>query len=144
MTWLDRLLVALGAPSRFSMARRRGRHNRLGARGEREARRMLRDKGYRIIASNARTAAGEADIVCRAPEGVHVIVEVKSRICRTGAEMPAECAVNHDKRRRLARVAALLSRANGWQGARVDVVAVEWPQSGRGRPEIRHYVDAGA
>ncbi|RMF00413.1 MAG: hypothetical protein D6773_11480, partial [Alphaproteobacteria bacterium] len=42
--------------------RRRGSHHRLGTRGEMQAERFLRRKGWKVLARNARTPAGEADL----------------------------------------------------------------------------------
>lgn len=118
----------------------------LGDAGERLAARHLRRLGYRVRARNLVTAAGEADLVCDAPDRrTLVIVEVKTRL--TGAEpgrrrIPPERNMTYDKRRRLIRIAHAVSkrlRAAG-RPLRVDLVAIDWHT--RGRPEVRHYPDA--
>lgn len=116
-----------------------------GRRGERVARRYLARRAYRVIGTNVRTAAGEADLLCIAPDRVTmVIVEVKSRTLRAGesaAAIPPEASVTRDKRLTLQRVARLLARANGWEERawRIDVLAVEFPA--RGKPVVRHTED---
>lgn len=121
----------------------------LGRRGERAAARRLRRAGYRVLGRNVRIAGGEADIVCLAPDrSTIVVVEVKTRLRRgrggLSDTVPAEAAVNADKRRRLGAIARGLARANGWSDrpARIDVVAIDWPWTdgeGLGRPRLRHY-----
>lgn len=53
------------------------RARRLGRRGERRAVRALRRSGYRILARNLRTPAGEVDILAE-EGGQTVLVEVKT------------------------------------------------------------------
>jgi putative endonuclease len=130
----------LGARNRGGPSARTGYAAELGAWGEREAERALKSKGYAIIGRNVVTEAGEADLVCRDPDGrTMVVVEVKSRVVREerGLYKP-EVAVDGAKRRRLMGVARLLRAANGWhdRGVRVDVVAIE--RIG-GRVAIRHH-----
>jgi len=117
----------------------------LGRAGERAAARMLRRAGYRVIGRNVRCRAGEADIVCIAPDRrTVVVVEVKTRRA-TGGGPPPEANVHARKRAKLLAVTRYLARANRWEGrpVRIDVVAVEWPAEGaRGRPVLRHHVGA--
>lgn len=104
-----------------------------GRLAERAAAKFLRSQRYRVIGTNVRTHAGEADLVCIAPDrSTIVIAEVKSR--RRAPDQPArsaaaapESAVDPEKRRRLQRVARHLAAANGWQDRRfrIDVLAVE-------------------
>jgi putative endonuclease len=94
--------------------------------------RHLQGLGFRLEARNVRLAGGEVDLVLREGETL-VFVEVKARAARgTAAE-----AVSADKRRRLARAAALWAARKGLPrgGLRFDVVTVE----GRGPDcSIRH------
>lgn len=118
-----------------------GPADRLGRWGERRAARFLRRLGYRILASNARTVAGEADLVAEAPDRrTIVVVEVKARQAPEGGsgERRPEASITAKKARTLRRVAELLSRANGWadRPLRIDVVAIE--RRPDGRAEIRH------
>lgn len=120
--------------------RRRGAAAELGAWGESVAERELRRKGYAVVARNMVTVAGEADLVCRGPDGrTMVIVEVKTRVVERedGAFRP-ELAIHQAKRRKLTAVARCLARANGWadREVRVDVVAVE--RIGE-RVSVRHH-----
>ncbi len=115
----------------------------LGRRGERAAGRYLKARGYRVLHRNARVPMGEADLVCLAPDRTTVvIVEVKTRLVRTGVDdpIPPEVNVTAHKRTKLTQIARHLARANGWERrpVRIDVVAVEWPQRG-GRPLVRHH-----
>lgn len=109
----------------------------LGDRGEREAARFLRKKGYRIITRGYRTRRGEIDLIARDGDAL-VFVEVKTR--RKG--QPAE-AVTPEKQRRVALAAYEFARAHHLLGrrARFDVVAVVWPDDRRA-PSIEHITNA--
>ncbi|MCC6659438.1 MAG: YraN family protein [Phycisphaerales bacterium] len=121
-------------------------HLALGREGEREAERLLRRQGYRVLARNAVCPAGEADLVCEDPDGrTIVIVEVKTRRPGRGrSSLRPEASVHSRKRRKLLAIARYLARANGWEGRplRIDVVAVEWPAGLRARASARHHVSA--
>jgi putative endonuclease len=129
----------LGGPSR-----RAGHAADIGAWGEREAEKMLRKKGYAIVGRNVVTPHGEADLVCRDPDGLTmVIVEVKSRIVRgEGIHHRPERSVDRSKSLRLDRIARGLRSANNWwdRRVRVDVVAVErLGDEASGQIRTRHY-----
>lgn len=114
----------------------------LGRAGERIAARWLRRRGHRVLRRNFQSGAGEADLVCLAPDGAAlVIVEVKTRRA-TGAGFAPEVAVGADKERRLRRTAIACARALGMQDRplRIDVVAVSWPA--RGGPAVTHHQSA--
>lgn len=125
----------------------------VGARGEEVATAFLRRAGYVILDRNVRVPVGEADIVARSPDGVIVLVEVKSRVVEEGKRRPkAEDQVGAFKRRKLLAIMAHLVRSNGWERTkkRIDVVAVEFGKvergvtEGRGEPVVRHLVNAVA
>jgi putative endonuclease len=147
MERIRRMLAALRAARIFGRVRGGGGDTlALGRRGERLAARMLRRQGYQILGRNVRLSIGEADIVCVAPDReTVVVVEVKTRrrgesISPRGNQMAPEASVHARKRRKLAAVARMLARANGWNDrpVRIDVVAIEWPE--QGRPTVRHHV----
>lgn len=124
--------------------RREGEHNVLGARSERLACRLLNKAGYKVLARNAETAAGEVDIIALSPNrAVLVMVEVKSR--RAGSGHAPEVQAGPETIRRLRRAGEAVRRANGWteKGIRVDVIGVEWPETGAGKPLIRHHLGVG-
>lgn len=128
---------------------RRGGHHAVGTRGEVIAERHLRSCGLRTLARNARTPAGEADLVMEdAGTGLIVIAEVKTRtIGRDDAAdgrssgSAGERAVNAEKRRRLLAIGEHLRRANGWhdRAMRIDIVVVEFAGSD---VRVRHLPDA--
>jgi putative endonuclease len=111
--------------------------------GEDIAASFLARAGFRIMARNARTPKGEADIVALDPTGsTLVIVEVKTRRTVHGTNrgiIDAEAAAIA-KSDRLHAIARHLGRANR-RRARVDVVAIEVP--GSGDPVVRHYAGIG-
>ncbi|MCW5769506.1 MAG: YraN family protein [Phycisphaeraceae bacterium] len=144
--WINSLLERLGLrPSNLGgPSRRAGHAANIGAWGEREAEKMLRQKGYAIIGRNVVTPHGEADLVCRDPDGrTMVIVEVKSRVVRgEGIHHRPERAVDRSKSARLRRIARGLRGANGWwdRHVRVDVVAVERVgDETQGQIQTRHH-----
>lgn len=112
----------------------------LGDRGERAAARFLRKQGYRILARQYSSPAGEIDLIALDGETI-VFVEVKTR-ADTAAGEPAE-AVTPAKQKQLTKLAlAYLKRRKLLQRrARFDVVSVLWPE-GTKRPEIRHFKNA--
>jgi putative endonuclease len=118
-------------------------HLRLGAEGERRAARLLRRRGYRILARNARADGVELDRVA-ARAGLVAFVEVKTRTSRRyGA--PAE-AVDARKQARLVRGARawLQQLPRRPRRVRFDVVVCERSPDGRWRLEhLEAAFDAG-
>lgn len=113
----------------------------LGKRGEDVAVRLLRRKGYKIVARGHRSGFGELDIV--AVDGRTIVfVEVKTRR-HTGAGTPAE-AVTREKQRRVAAAALSYLRLHGLTEytARFDVVAILWPKGHRRPESVDHLVAA--
>jgi putative endonuclease len=90
---------------------------------EEAAVRWLLAHGYRVVERNHRNAGGEIDVVAWEGETL-CFVEVKARAdTRHG---PAVSAVGWDKRRRLARAAAMYLALRRLEPAcRFDVLAVE-------------------
>lgn len=121
-------------------------HRALGRAGERLAASRLRREGFRVLARNVRVPAGEADLVCLAPDRrTLVIVEVKTRLAPAGGPAyPPEVNIDGRKRRKLVEVARSMAARRDWRGrpVRIDVVAVEW--SPAGRHVVRHHPDAVA
>jgi putative endonuclease len=128
---------------------RHRRRDPLGPAGERAAARFLRRRGYRVLARNLHTIAGEADLVCEAPDRrTIVLIEVKARRRLDGqpvrsAETAPESSVTAAKRRKLTAIVRTLARLNRWEDRplRIDVVAVERRER-RPRWTIRHIEDA--
>lgn len=100
------------------------RHSRgRGAVAEQAAVEWLRGAGYRIVACNARTRAGEIDVVACEGETL-CFVEIKAR---AGASYgPAVAAVGAAKQHRLRRAAALYLALHPWRGpCRFDVLGLD-------------------
>jgi putative endonuclease len=112
----------------------------LGQRGEAAAARFLKRLGYKIVARSQRDVLGEIDLVAVDARTI-VFVEVKTRRSLEAGH-PAE-AVDADKQRRLTRLAiGFLKRHDLLEHrARIDVVAVLWPDDKR-RPQIEHFPNA--
>jgi len=124
--------------------------NPLGRTGESCAANYLAKRDYRIIARNAVTKAGEADVIALAPDRhTVVLVEVKTRI-RGGPNSPdiaPELSVTAKKRRTLIRIAHFLRRVNKWtdRTIRIDVIAIEFADATDKAPmQIRHHESAVA
>ncbi len=98
---------------------------RLGRIGERRALLYLRLRGYRLLERNARTRAGEIDLVVRRGRRV-AFVEVKTRQ-QTRRGRPEE-AVHRDKQLRIARLAERWCARPDLAGCHFhfDVIAVFW------------------
>lgn len=124
--------------------------NELGRTGESAAARYLTKLDYRIIARNAVTKVGEADVIALAPDRQTVVlVEVKTRIRAAPDSMnPApELSVTAKKRRTLIRIAHLLRKLNNWTDRciRIDVIAIEFDSAAPDSPmQLRHHEAAVA
>ncbi|MDX1601075.1 MAG: YraN family protein [Anaerolineales bacterium] len=113
---------------------------RLGAWGERQAERHLKQAGYRILDRNWRVAVGELDIIAE-HESTLVFVEVKAR--STDSYGLPEEALTARKRRRLQRAAwTYLEETDQLQADwRIDVIALVRESDGNvGR--LEHYENA--
>jgi putative endonuclease len=99
-------------------------HLETGSRGEEEAFFYLRQQGYVIIARNYRTARSHSELDMVGWDGETLcFVEVKTRSSR--GFLPAEAAVDYDKRRDLSRVAReFLRKVPGQPARRFDVISV--------------------
>lgn len=104
----------------------------------------LRSRGYRILMHNARTRAGELDLVALAPDReTVVVVEVKAKIVRAGSDAPPpEASVTARKRRKLILLTDQLRARKGWtdRPVRIDVIAVDFVDEGP--PVVRHFENA--
>ena len=94
-----------------------------GDAGEHLAERALVERGWRIVARNARTRYGEIDLVCH-DGAAYVFVEVKTR--RAGSFVPAVEAVGPRKLDRLVHLAEAWLALQRQRGAawRLAVMAV--------------------
>ena len=118
-----------------------------GRAGEKLARRFLRRQGFKILARNYRSPAGEVDLIVldsttRRSTGAETIcfVEVKTR--RTDRYTDPASAVDNDKRRRIRKVARhyLSRRPTQGYNVRYDIVAIVWPENAR--PQVTFHPDA--
>ena len=111
----------------------------LGAEAEARAAEFLQRKGHQIVDRNWTCRGGEIDLVCLAPDGTLVFVEVRAR-ASTSHGTPLETVVD-GKRRRLVRAAEIYLHVKGLHdhACRFDVVAL----AGSGAGElIEHGEDA--
>ncbi|MYE06145.1 MAG: YraN family protein [Chloroflexi bacterium] len=104
---------------------------RLGAAGEQCAADYLAARGYNILERNYRRKWGEADIVALAPDGTHVIVEVRSR-SNPRYVVEAAQSVGPRKQQQLRRLAhGLMAEHEADIDIRVDLIVVSTDRSGR-------------
>jgi putative endonuclease len=137
--WRDRLRGAFEGLRLWRGTKRHHEASWLALRGEELARRTLKKKGYRILASRERSRLGEIDIVARDGPAL-VFVEVKTRRgSRFGK--PVE-AVDRRKQKKLVRLALAYTARRGLTNTpmRFDIVGVELPTEGR--PSVRVYRNA--
>jgi putative endonuclease len=107
-----------------------------GQEGESLAAAFLRRRGFKILATNFATPAGELDVVCE--DGACVVfVEVKTRRSKDFG-YPEE-AITPEKRRHLARAANRFLAFYAWESRpfRFDAVAILHRDGTE--PEIAHY-----
>lgn len=117
--------------------------HQFGQASEMQAEQFLLAKGYRILDRNVRTPLGELDLVAE-DQGVVVFVEVKGRT--TEAFGGALLAVNHRKRVKLTKLAALYLAQRHWsdKACRFDVVLVQGRSSDQGQIEhLQNAFDVG-
>lgn len=102
----------------------RAAHLKTGTRGEEEAYFHLRRQGYVIVARNYRSARCRSELDLVGWDGETLcFIEVKTRSSR--GLMPAEAAVDYEKRCDLSRVAReFLRKIGGKPAYRFDVVSV--------------------
>jgi putative endonuclease len=122
--------------SRFSRSKELPEHIRRGRRGEKEACRFLRERGYKVLYRNFKSrAGGEIDIVCRDGDTL-VFVEVKTR---GGIEFgrPLD-AIGREKQMRVSKggLAWLRLLDNPDLAFRFDVVEIVWPADGTPQCEL--------
>lgn len=107
--------------------------------GEALAEQFLAQKGYTLLAKNARTPHGELDLVTQ-HDGVTVFVEVKTR-SSTAYGHPEEAVNAHKQAHLLAAAEAYLQAHPTLEGDwRIDVVAIHRPKNGS--VEILHFENA--
>ena len=112
--------------NRFSRSKELPEHLRRGERGEKEAARFLRTRGYKILYRNFKSrGGGEIDVVCRDGDTL-VFVEVKTRRDEDFGR-PID-SVGREKQKRISKggLAWLRLLDNPDVAFRFDVVEVLW------------------
>ena len=122
--------------NRFSRSKELPEHLRRGARGEKEATRFLRSRGYKILYRNFKSrGGGEIDVICRDGDTL-VFVEVKTRRDE-GFGRPID-SVGRDKQMRISKggLAWLRLLDNPDVSFRFDVVEVLWREEDKPHCEL--------
>lgn len=114
------------------------KHNQtVGRWGEETAAAYLRQRGYEILARNARTPYGEIDIIARL-EDVTIFVEVKT--LSSSKNFFPEQNITARKREHMLACAEYYAAENSIDHWQIDVVAVEGKQGVV--PKITHFENA--
>jgi putative endonuclease len=114
------------------------KHNQsVGRWGEETASAYLDQRGYEIIARNARTPYGEIDIIAKQGESI-IFIEVKS--LTSSRNFFPEQNVTARKREHMLACAEYYAAENAIDHWQIDVIAVEGKQ-GR-EPKITHFENA--
>jgi len=113
----------------------------LGPRGEAYAAKYLKKKGYKIVVMNRRHKKGEIDIIAIQGQFL-VFVEVRTRTSEDF--MTPEASIRPDKRRTVTTTVRRLIRKHKTADlqARVDVIAIIWPQGAEEPSIVRHHEGA--
>jgi len=121
----------------------------LGRRGEHLARQFLRRTRFKILATNYRCPAGEADLIVldvstRKTAGAETIVFVEVKTRQDPLNVAPESAVNAAKRQQLRKVARYYLTTRDTQGfaTRFDIIAILIPPGQE--PQIKHIKNAFA
>jgi putative endonuclease len=114
------------------------KHNqKIGKWGEDAVAAYLKERGYEILARNARTPYGEIDIVAK-QEDVYIFVEVKTRTSNKMG-LPEE-SVNPRKQAHMLACAEHYAAENAIDHWQIDVIAVEGKAGTE--PKITHFENA--
>ena len=116
---------------------------KLGTRGEQAAARLLRQRGYSILAHSESDRGGEIDLIATDRQRETIIfIEVKT-LASTKPGHPAE-RVDENKQARITRAALRYLQRNKLLRCkcRFDVVAVWWPFACELPTKIEHYPGA--
>lgn len=114
-----------------------GRNQQVGKWGEDTAAEYLSERGYEIVARNARTPYGEIDLVTRQGD-MTVFVEVKT--LRSSRYFFPEQNVTARKQAHMLACAEHYAAENDIDHWQIDVVAVEGKMGGE--PKITHFENA--
>lgn len=111
----------------------------LGVRGERAAAKLLRKKGYIIVAGGVRKPYGEIDLIAVQNRERVVFVEVKTR--RNDRAGDPALAVDSEKQARIAKTALGFLKANDLLESplRFDIVAILWPVDASKPTRVVHH-----
>lgn len=111
----------------------------LGDKGEKQAARYLKKKGYKVIATNYRCKYGEIDLIARHAD-IIIFIEVKTRTSTDFGDPAA--AVDYRKQQQISKVAHhyLITHHNDDVDARFDVISILSPRAQK--TEIDHISNA--
>ncbi|MCU1307953.1 MAG: Endonuclease [Acidobacteriaceae bacterium] len=138
------IIRTLDSAARFLRVKNddRAEHLQTGIRGEEEAYFYLRKLGYVMVARNYRSPKrhGEIDLIGW-DKDVLCFIEVKTRAA--GAMLPAEAAVDFDKRRGLRSVAReYLLHMDADTSYRFDVVSIYYEPDKSAAPDLTLFRNA--
>lgn len=111
----------------------------LGQKGEKQAAKYLKKKGYKLVTANYRCQYGEIDLIARDAD-ILIFIEVKTRTSTDFGDPAA--AVDYRKQQQISKVAHhyLVTHHNDDVDARFDVISVLSPNGKK--TEIEHITNA--
>lgn len=112
----------------------------IGKAGENAACKYLKRQGYKILVRNYVCPSGEIDVICHHEDSIIVFVEVKA--LSDDAEADPEGNITSAKRRKIERVARTWLAAHNHPECAYRFDAVGVVLSPKGKPKIRHIVEA--
>jgi len=114
------------------------KHNqKIGRWGEEAVAAYLKERGYEILARNARTPYGEIDIVAK-QEDIYIFIEVKTRTSNKMG-LPEE-SVNPRKQAHMLACAEHYAAEHAIDHWQIDVIAVEGKAGAE--PKFTHFENA--
>jgi len=116
------------------------KHNqRIGKWGEETAAEYLKQRGYEIIARNARTPFGEIDIIAKQADTL-IFVEVKTRTSNKMG-LPEE-SITPRKREHMLAAADYYAAEHEIDHWQIDVIAIEGKPNSDIQPKITYFENA--
>ncbi|MFT5728648.1 MAG: putative endonuclease [Desulforhopalus sp.] len=111
----------------------------LGQKGEKQAAKYLKKKGYKLVTANYRCQYGEIDLIARDAD-ILIFIEVKTRTSTDFGDPAA--AVDYRKQQQISKVAHhyLVTHHNDDVDARFDVISILSPNGKM--TEIEHITNA--
>ena len=119
-------------------------HLSLGAEGERLAKIYIERLGWKVVGQNVHVGHKEIDLIARDGRTT-VFIEVKTRV-GDAFGIPEESVTKKKLKLVQTAVALYVRKHPDITQVRLDVIALQYPANGQGKPKLRHLkaVDGGS